>query len=246
MEVRTFPIDWIRPGGWVCGPRRGEPAASAAAARPPLSGSRGGKRTWLHGVSRACRAARVVSRRVSKAKVSISFTYLQDVGKAAMAANLHAEHDAAVRRHRHDQGTGGLPGAQSAVRYGCRETADAGVYRARGPRDAAGSDHAARATSTSRRRTAGTRCIRRSSTTSSVRSRHADRPRRRPIQYAHDSEFRYVLQPGEGIAGAHNLPIGQVFFVPREEITMRSAPRRKSRWCASRRPTSSARRRRIA
>ena len=39
--------------------------------------------------------------------------------------------------------------------------------------------------------------------------------------YAHDSEFRYVLQPGEGIAGAHNLPIGQVFFVPREEITLR-------------------------
>ena len=29
-----------------------------------------------------------------------------------------------------------------------------------------------------------------------------------------------MLQPGEGIAGAHNLPIGQVFFVPREEITM--------------------------
>ena len=39
--------------------------------------------------------------------------------------------------------------------------------------------------------------------------------------YPHDSEFRYVLQPGEGIAGAHNLPIGQVLFVPREEITMR-------------------------
>jgi hypothetical protein len=38
--------------------------------------------------------------------------------------------------------------------------------------------------------------------------------------YAHDTEFRYVLQPGEGIAGTHNLPIGQVFFVPREEITM--------------------------
>ena len=38
--------------------------------------------------------------------------------------------------------------------------------------------------------------------------------------YVDDSEFRYVLQPGEGIAGAHNLPIGQVFFVPREEITV--------------------------
>jgi hypothetical protein len=39
--------------------------------------------------------------------------------------------------------------------------------------------------------------------------------------YAHETEFRYVLQPGEGIPGAHNMPIGQVFFVPREEITMR-------------------------
>src|SRR5215813_14989856 len=38
--------------------------------------------------------------------------------------------------------------------------------------------------------------------------------------YAHDTEFRYVLQPGEGISTAHNMPIGQVFFVPREEITM--------------------------
>jgi hypothetical protein len=38
--------------------------------------------------------------------------------------------------------------------------------------------------------------------------------------YAHETEFRYVLQQGEGITGAHNLPIGQVFFVPREEITL--------------------------
>ena len=39
--------------------------------------------------------------------------------------------------------------------------------------------------------------------------------------YTHDSEFRYVLQPGEGISGTHHLPIGQVMFVPREEITLR-------------------------
>src|SRR6516225_4411422 len=39
--------------------------------------------------------------------------------------------------------------------------------------------------------------------------------------YAHETEFRYVLQPGEGISAAHNMPIGQVFFVPRDEITMR-------------------------
>jgi hypothetical protein len=53
------------------------------------------------------------------------------------------------------------------------------------------------------------------------------KPRReslRPLLPQHarnDTEFRYVLQPGEGIPGAYNMPIGQVFFVPREEITMR-------------------------
>src|ERR1051326_2694371 len=40
--------------------------------------------------------------------------------------------------------------------------------------------------------------------------------------YAHETEYRYVLQPGEGINAAHSMPIGQVFFVPREEITMRN------------------------
>jgi hypothetical protein len=39
--------------------------------------------------------------------------------------------------------------------------------------------------------------------------------------YAHESEFRYVLLPGEGISGTRDLPIGQAFFVPREDITMR-------------------------
>ena len=39
--------------------------------------------------------------------------------------------------------------------------------------------------------------------------------------YAHETEFRYVLQPGEGISATHSMPIGQVFFVPREEITLR-------------------------
>jgi hypothetical protein len=39
--------------------------------------------------------------------------------------------------------------------------------------------------------------------------------------YAHETEFRYVLQPGEGISGSHSLPIGQVMFVPREDVTMR-------------------------
>jgi hypothetical protein len=39
--------------------------------------------------------------------------------------------------------------------------------------------------------------------------------------YTHETEFRYVLQAGEGITISHSVPIGQVVFVPREEITMR-------------------------
>jgi hypothetical protein len=39
--------------------------------------------------------------------------------------------------------------------------------------------------------------------------------------YAHETEFRYVLQPGEGIHGSHHLPIGQVLFVPREDVVFR-------------------------
>ena len=39
--------------------------------------------------------------------------------------------------------------------------------------------------------------------------------------YAHETEFRYVLQPGEALSGSHHMPVGQVFFVPREEITLR-------------------------
>jgi hypothetical protein len=39
--------------------------------------------------------------------------------------------------------------------------------------------------------------------------------------YPHETEFRYVLSPGEGISGTRDLPIGQAFFIPREEITTR-------------------------
>ena len=38
--------------------------------------------------------------------------------------------------------------------------------------------------------------------------------------FPHESEFRYILQPGEGITGTHTMPIGQVVFVPREEIEL--------------------------
>jgi hypothetical protein len=39
--------------------------------------------------------------------------------------------------------------------------------------------------------------------------------------YVHETEFRYVLQPGEGISASRTIPIGQAFFVPREEVTLR-------------------------
>jgi len=39
--------------------------------------------------------------------------------------------------------------------------------------------------------------------------------------FMHETEFRYVLQPGEMYSASHSLPIGQVFFVPREELTLR-------------------------
>lgn len=41
--------------------------------------------------------------------------------------------------------------------------------------------------------------------------------------YAQHTEFRYVLEPGQGMPGAHSLPIGQVLFVPREDATLRDA-----------------------
>jgi len=41
--------------------------------------------------------------------------------------------------------------------------------------------------------------------------------------YTHETEFRYVLQPGEGITLSHTTPVGQVLFIPREEITFRDS-----------------------
>jgi hypothetical protein len=39
--------------------------------------------------------------------------------------------------------------------------------------------------------------------------------------YAHGTEFRYVLQPGDIFHVTATQPIGQVFFLPREEPTLR-------------------------
>jgi hypothetical protein len=41
--------------------------------------------------------------------------------------------------------------------------------------------------------------------------------------YTHESEFRYVLQAGEGLSGSHTIPIGQVHFVPREDVVLKDA-----------------------
>ena len=41
--------------------------------------------------------------------------------------------------------------------------------------------------------------------------------------YSHESEFRYVLQAGEGITVEHTIPIGQVMFIPREEVNLLDA-----------------------
>jgi len=38
--------------------------------------------------------------------------------------------------------------------------------------------------------------------------------------YAHETEFRYLLQPGESLTGSATIPIGQAFFLPRTEITL--------------------------
>ena len=40
--------------------------------------------------------------------------------------------------------------------------------------------------------------------------------------FAFDSEFRYILQPGDSIGAASGNPIGQVFFVRREPLTFRT------------------------
>ena len=39
--------------------------------------------------------------------------------------------------------------------------------------------------------------------------------------FAFDSEFRYVLQAGDSIGAGPGDPIGQVFFVPRDSISLR-------------------------
>jgi hypothetical protein len=55
--------------------------------------------------------------------------------------------------------------------------------------------------------------------------------------FVHDTEFRYVLQPGETISASHNMPIGQVLFIPREEIVLREGTEEE---LAARRQSSQA------
>ena len=40
--------------------------------------------------------------------------------------------------------------------------------------------------------------------------------------FSFDTEFRYVLQPGDSIGAGSGDPIGQVFFVSREPFSLRA------------------------
>jgi hypothetical protein len=55
--------------------------------------------------------------------------------------------------------------------------------------------------------------------------------------FAHDTAFRYILQPGEAITASHAMPIGQVLFVPREDVALRDGTEAEA---ASRRQSSEA------
>jgi hypothetical protein len=55
--------------------------------------------------------------------------------------------------------------------------------------------------------------------------------------FAHETAFRYVLQPGEAITASHSMPVGQVLFVRREEVTMRDGTEEEA---ATRRQSSEA------
>jgi hypothetical protein len=41
--------------------------------------------------------------------------------------------------------------------------------------------------------------------------------------FAHNTEFRYLLQPGDVLSVSGAAPVGQVFFVPREEVRLTGA-----------------------
>lgn len=60
--------------------------------------------------------------------------------------------------------------------------------------------------------------------------------------YPHETEFRYVLQPGEGIPGSHNMPIGQVFLRRGKKSRCRTATPKSYRQFAVKRKNSSGKR----
>lgn len=41
--------------------------------------------------------------------------------------------------------------------------------------------------------------------------------------FPHNTEFRYVLQPGDVISATGTAPVGQVFFLPRDAVKLREA-----------------------
>ncbi len=46
--------------------------------------------------------------------------------------------------------------------------------------------------------------------------------------YLHATEFRYVLQKGDSISASAHAPVGQVFFVPREAVTLSPVSRQET------------------
>jgi hypothetical protein len=46
--------------------------------------------------------------------------------------------------------------------------------------------------------------------------------------YLHGTEFRYVLEKGDSISASAHAPVGQVFFVPREEVSLSPISQREA------------------
>ena len=214
MEVRTFP-NWIRPGVGMRPRRENQrPLLPQHARHCPVLEAGSGLGFMVYPALEPHESFHVEF----QGEGQYRFIYLQ--WRRAVAADLHAGNHDAVRRHRDDQGAGGVPRPESPIDVeGAKQMARAFVV----PEDLGTPQGAITLRgSTNFQTPAGW------DTVYTPVFNNIERPmapmlvvRVETDWYSHDTEFRYVLQPGEGIAGAHNLPIGQVLFVPREEITMR-------------------------
>ena len=46
--------------------------------------------------------------------------------------------------------------------------------------------------------------------------------------YSQGTEFRYILQPGDSLQVTATQPIGQVYFVPRDEVALREGSKEEA------------------